>query len=136
MWQKIPHPHLPRHPSRQQLRPPDAGFQASNYQVSVQFVGAIVRDTVRTMMKSLRNNGWNVQGVNGGGERTAAAEGYAEIRYASSGDLPAAQALASEVQAAKLTSPDTIISAKLTPSVAKGSLEVWISRDKRPPPTR
>jgi len=106
--------------------PPNAGFQPANYKVFVQFAGVITRDSVKSMMRALRNNGWNVQGANAGGERTVAAAGYTEVRYPNESDLQAARALAREVQAANLTSH--AITEQRTPSIAKGSLEVWVSR--------
>jgi hypothetical protein len=105
---------------------PNPGFQPDNYKVFVQFAGVITRDSVKRMMRELVNLGWNVQGANAGGERTVAAAGYAEVRYPSPSDLPAAKDLAREIQAANLTSH--AVTEQLTPSVAKGSLEVWISR--------
>jgi hypothetical protein len=108
--------------------PPNAGFQPGNYKVFVKFAGVITRDSVKRMIRELLNLGWNVQDANAGGVRTGAAAGYAEVRYPSSSDLPAAKDLAREVQAANLTSPHATVTEQLTPSIAKGSLGVWISR--------
>lgn len=99
---------------------------AGSYQVFVQFAGLINRDDVRTMMRRLSDSGWKVQGVEGGGERTAKAAGFAEVRYASRGDEPAAKALAEAVQATKLL--PTPLKATENPNLKKGTLEVWISR--------
>jgi hypothetical protein len=105
---------------------PTASFQPSNYQVFVQFAGSIRRDDVKAMMKILRDSGWNVQGVDGGGERTTAAAGLAEVRYSTPEDALAAKALAQAVQATNLISRS--IAVKSSSGVAKGTLEVWISR--------
>jgi hypothetical protein len=98
----------------------------SNYQVLVQFYGDLSRDAVRQMMTDLRDaGGWNVQGVAGGGERTQAAKGYSEVRFAA-GSEKAAQSLAASVQDSKLI--DKSIVPKLNDNVAPGTLEIWLSK--------
>jgi hypothetical protein len=99
---------------------------AGSYQVFVQFAGLINRDDVRTMMRRLSDSGWRVQGIEGGGERTAKAAGFAEVRYSERGDEPVAKALAEAVQATKLLSKPLKVTEN--PRVKKGTLEVWISR--------
>lgn len=99
---------------------------AGSYQVFVQFAGLLKRDDVRTVMRRLSDSGWRVQGVEGGGERTAQAAGFAEVRYAEQGDEPVAKALAEAIQATKLLS--TPLKATKNPRIKKGTLEVWISR--------
>jgi uncharacterized membrane protein YuzA (DUF378 family) len=106
--------------------PPNPGFRPDNYKVFVQFAGVITRDSVKTGMRKLGDKGWKVQGANLGGERTVAAAGYNEVRYPTENDRQAAQALANQV--ANLTSHDIKVGPTPTTSVAKGSLEVWISR--------
>jgi hypothetical protein len=101
-------------------------IKPGNYRVFVQFAGVLQRGDVRTMMESLHKAGWNVQGVEGGGQRTTAAAGQNEIRYNNDADAPAAQALADMVQATKIVSKP--ISVKQNPKIEKGTLEVWISR--------
>jgi hypothetical protein len=102
----------------------DPAISPGDYKVFVQFAGIIKRDDVRIVMKQLAATGWNVQGVDGGGERTAAAAGYAEVRAASS-DIAAAKVLAEAVHAFKLTPRS--ISAKEVAGVPPGTLEVWVS---------
>jgi len=99
---------------------------ASSYQVFVQFAGILKRDDVRTVMRRLSDSGWRVQGVDGGGERTAIAAGFAEVRYAERGDEPIAKALAEAVQTTNLLSKP--LKATENRNVKKGTLEVWVSR--------
>ncbi len=96
--------------------------------VYVQFAGAISRDAVRTFMMQLRAAGWNVQGVEGGGERTLAADGLAEVRYAreSSGDAAAAEALVEFINASKVI--ERRFTAEPNGVVAPGTLEIWMGR--------
>jgi hypothetical protein len=101
-------------------------IRRADYKTFVQFAGSVDRDDVREMMRGLKAAGWNVQGVEGGGQRTPAAAGQREIRYSQPGDEEAAKALAQEVQA-KFPVSGTI-STKLTPGVSPGNIEVWVSR--------
>jgi hypothetical protein len=71
--------------------------------VFVQFAD-LQRGNVRPMMESLHKAGWNVQGVERGGERTKAAARQNEIRYGNDADAPAARALADMVQETKIVS--------------------------------
>lgn len=106
--------------------PPTAtGIQPAKYQVLVQFAGVLTRDSVRGMMQRLKEQGWNVQGIAGGGQRTSTAAGTAEVRARES-DRAAAQALATAVQASGLTAKP--VEVKPNNSVESGTLEVWISR--------
>ncbi len=106
--------------------PPPASFQASNFNVFVQFAGYLDRNKqIIPLSQKLAQDGWNVQGLERGGERTSAAAGYNEVRY-SKGNEDAAQALARTIQAQNLTSK--AIGLSLTPSIPKQNLEVWISR--------
>jgi MinD-like ATPase involved in chromosome partitioning or flagellar assembly len=101
-------------------------IKPGNYRVFVQFAGVLRREDVRTMMESLHKAGWNVQGVEGGGERTTAAAGQNEIRYGNEADASAAQALADVVQGTRIVSKK--ISIKHNPNLETGTLEVWISQ--------
>ena len=97
---------------------------APNLAVKVQFAGAIERDTIRTMMKDLTSKNWKVLGVAGGGERTAKAATYAEVRY-SGANKAAAEALARAVSAYGIAGrPLTAVS---NAAVDPNELEVWIS---------
>ena len=113
-------------PATPQSVPSDTNVQRGNYKVFVQFAGALKRQDVRGMMEQLRKAGWNVQGVDGGGQRTGTAAGANEVRYRDNSDVPAAQMLAHEVQIANLVS--RVITEKPVSSIEKGNLEVWISR--------
>lgn len=105
--------------------PVRADIQPAKYQVLVQFAGVLTRDSIRGMMQRLKEQGWNVQGVAGGGQRTSTAAGTAEIRARES-DKAAAQALATAVQASGLTARP--VEFKLNNAIESGTLEVWISR--------
>lgn len=120
--------------------PPTAAGQAvlkSEYEVVVQFAGAITRDAVRSMMQGLQKSGWRVQGVSEGGERTAAAYRFNEVRFATPEDRAAAIELAREVQSANLVA-NQVNAVQLQraqrqvpqPGSPGGPrrLEVWISR--------
>ena len=128
VWQSVPPP-SPLAINRTEsthLAVDNRAIRRADYKTFVQFAGAVDRNDVREMMRSLQAAGWNVQGVEGGGQRTPAAAGQREIRYAQPGDEAAAKALAQEVQA-KFPGSGTI-STKLTPGVSPGNIEVWVSR--------
>lgn len=101
-------------------------IKPGNYKVLVQFAGVLRRSDVRTMMESLQKAGWNVQGVEGGGQRIPAYEGSNEIRYGADADASAAKALADMVQATKIVSG--AISISKNPKIDNGTLEIWIRR--------
>ena len=93
-------------------------------QVVVQFAGLLTRDSVRDLMLALQAQGWNMQGAEGGGERTGAASGYNEVRYSGSSKA-AAEQLAVELQKLNLTGKPIV--AVENPDVAADTLEVWLS---------
>lgn len=97
----------------------------ASYAVTMQFAGSLDRGNVRTVMQQLADLGWNVQGVKGGGERTVAAAGSSEVRFAA-GDEAAAKALATMVDATKISSKT--VQAVQNSRVTKGTLEIWVSR--------
>jgi hypothetical protein len=109
------------------LAAPEAGTDVDprRYTVFVQFAGSLQRDAVRSLMQQLQSQGWKVQGVDGGGQRTAAAAGFSEIRYPP-GNEAAAKALAAVVQSSKLSARPIGLSPNS--SILKDVLEVWISR--------
>jgi hypothetical protein len=107
------------------LPPPAADIQPESFRVFFQFAGTLRRDDVKAVMRELANAGWNMQGVEGGGERTTAAAGFAEVRYGADGDAAAAAALAKAVEASKLIPKP--ISAKQVRNVTAGTLEVFVS---------
>lgn len=95
-----------------------------NLAVTVQFAGAIDRATIRAMMKDLASKSWSMRGTEGGGERTANAAGYAEVRY-SGNNKTAAEALAKAVSAYAIANrPLKVVP---TSAVKANELEVWIS---------
>jgi len=117
----------PRTPTLAQNAPPhDAHFQYSNYNVFVRFAGAIKREDVKIMMEELSEGGWKVRGIDVGGERTASAAGYSEVRYPDDSDELAAQSLAEAVQADLRVARQVV--AKGNSKIPKGNLEIWISR--------
>jgi hypothetical protein len=93
-------------------------------QVVVQFAGLLTRDSVRNLMRTLQAEGWNMQGTDGGGERTEAAVGYNEVRYAP-GNEADATILANALQALNLTGKPIIVVEN--PKVQSDRLEVWLS---------
>ncbi len=93
--------------------------------VYVQFAGAITRDAVRTFMKQLRAAGWEVQGVDGGGERTTKADGLSVVRYAPA-DKDAAVALVALLNEWKVI--DRTFVPEDNPLIQAGSLEIWMGR--------
>ncbi|WP_421761046.1 hypothetical protein [Devosia sp.] len=94
-------------------------------QVFVQFAGAITRDAVREFMRQLKTAGWNVQGVEGGGERTASADGLSEVRYAAADEM-AAIALVDQLNAWKVIGRTFV--AKENSAIVPGKLEIWMGR--------
>lgn len=113
-------------PVKSIVAPPLVPVSESEYKVFVQFAGLIRREDIKAMMVKQTEVGWRMQGQERGGERTAEAIGYNEIRYRSIEDEPAARKLAIEIQGANLTSkPISIVKA---PNIAEKTLEVWISR--------
>ncbi|TFF19875.1 hypothetical protein E3C22_19625 [Jiella endophytica] len=106
------------------LPSPPKAVRPSEYTVSMQFAGTLTRDSIRELMRKLKEQGWNVEGVAGGGERTAKAAGLSEIRY--SGDPLPAEILAKAVQSSNLAKNE--IKAVRVSSVPEKTLEIWISR--------
>mgnify|MGYP000017529503 CR=1 FL=1 len=101
-----------------------ASVAVATPEVFVQFAGVITRDSVRELMRTLRAQGWNMQGVEAGGKRTEAAAGYNEVRY-SPGEQAEAERLAEALQ--RLNPTGKPIIAVDNAAVAAGALEVWLS---------
>lgn len=112
--------------SPQAVPAPPKDVKPANYQVFVQFAGVIKRDDIKVMMRKLRDRGWNMQGTEGGGERTSAAAGLNVVRYGTTEDAEAANALAAAVQA--ITPSAATIATERNSGVKSKALEVWISR--------
>jgi hypothetical protein len=106
--------------------PPPRDVKPANYQVFVQFAGIIKRDDIKVMMRRLRDLGWNMQGTEGGGQRTSNAAGLNVVRYGPTEDAEAATALAAAVQA--IGPSNATIATEKNPDVKSKSLEIWISR--------
>lgn len=112
-------------PTETQVNEPDeAAIALPQQQVFVQFAGLITRDSVRNMMLTLQAEGWNMQGAEGGGERTEAASGYNEVRYPS-GAQADGELLAATLQRLNLTGKPVV--AVESGRVAADTLEVWLS---------
>lgn len=94
--------------------------------VFMQFAGTYERDDVRAAMRQLVALGWNMQGVAGGGERTAAAAGFNEIRIREPTMQDAAAQLAIALGATGLTARN--LKVIQSNSVSPGRLEIWVSR--------
>lgn len=103
---------------------PTATPSIPSQQVVVQFAGLVTRDSVRNMMRMLQAEGWNVQGAEAGGERTEAAAGYNEVRYAP-GAQADAERLAATLQRLNLTGKPVI--AVQNDKISANRLEVWLS---------
>lgn len=107
--------------------PVAAAFQPSNYKVFVQFAG-FARPAVQAMASVLVKSGWPVQGADRGGQRTGDAVGLNVIRYSDEADAAAAQALADSVKATGIIKATPRVERyQGSPSIPKGTLEVWIS---------
>lgn len=102
--------------------------------VFVQFAGALSRDRVIWVSMALRDElGWNVQGADRGGERTAAANGVDQVRYFRPEDKALATALARAYNALGVWDGFEPLNVALLTgfegSVPPGHLEVWTSVD-------
>jgi hypothetical protein len=107
-------------PAAKAPSPPAAG--PSNHAIYIQFAGLMTRESVTALNSSLRSAGWQVMGQSG--DRIPDAQGLNEVRYASPADRSAAEALASAITAAGITSAP--VEARQFP-VGRTSMEVWIS---------
>lgn len=101
--------------------------------VFIQFAGALARSSVVDLSRDLVKVGWNVQGADRGGERTASAAGVDQVRYFFPGDEALARRLArSYNQKANWDGFDPLSVAFVDGfenRVAPGHLEVWTSVD-------
>lgn len=115
----------PAPPLQAQPIAPPAQIDPKAYQVYMQFAGTIRRDDVKTAMREMAKAGWNMQGVEGGGERTVSAAGFAEVRYGVDADQSAANALAEAVNKTRLISKP--VAAKKVAAVPANRLEIFVS---------
>lgn len=104
--------------------PPAPTVPRDTYTVYIQFTG-LTRDQIKTLATDLHGSGWNVPSYSAGGEEIATAKGRLEVRYGNPGDQAAADLLAAEISATKVTAAP--LTSKLLPIIHKGVLEVWIS---------
>ena len=127
MAQKVEVVPLPTGPPQDLTRPDPRN------RVYVQFAGALSRPDVTTVSKKLKDNGWNVQGAEQGGESTAQAVGIDQVRYFNKEDEALAKRLAREYnELAKWKGFDQLAVAFVAgheSRVPVGHLEVWTSVD-------
>ncbi|MBY3329010.1 peptidoglycan-binding protein [Rhizobium laguerreae] len=102
---------------------PPASINAADYSIYVQFGGAIQRDEINTLTARLLRGGWSVPGE---AERLKTAIGLNEVRYGTTEDQPAAEALADILSGLRFS--DRTVLAKRVRMVRPGILEAWISR--------
>lgn len=98
--------------------------------VFLQFAGSLQRESIIELAMALAAEGWNMQGADRGGERTAAAAGINEVRFFHPDDRKYAEALA-QILIAKADWVDgmevrDLSSAGFNPQ--PGQLEIWTSR--------
>jgi len=119
--------------------PPDATQQSGSEpdkrnKVYVQFAGALLRENVIKVSMKLLKEGWNVQGAERGGERTAQAVGIDQVRYFHSEDQDIAKRLATRYNELASSWPgfdqlSVAFVAGYESRVPVGQLEVWTSVD-------
>jgi hypothetical protein len=97
-------------------------IQRGEYTVYVQFAG-YSRETIVSLADHLANLGWRVPSSDKGGERLSIAAGLAQVRYSSSENRPAANALAADIRA---TGVNEQVLAVENPDIGADHLEVWI----------
>lgn len=87
----------PARTESQQGSPPDTTYKPEKRnRVYVQFAGALSRKEVTEVSLMLEREGWNVQGAERGGERTAKAVGIDQVRYFHKEDKDIAKHLATK----------------------------------------
>lgn len=96
-----------------------------NYKVYIQFAGSsLPRDAIIGLSKFLQNMGWDIQGEKGDYQENA--DGLNQVRYRGPEDKAAAQALATAINDADITSAS--VEPKQLSIIAPKTLEVWISK--------
>ena len=111
--------------------PADQHSPDTRNRVYIQFAGALSRKEVQSVSVKLQSRGWNVQGAEQGGERTAQAVGINQVRYFHEEDNDLAMRLATEYN--KLAKWDgfhhlaVAFVAGHESRVPGGHLEVWTS---------
>lgn len=122
----------PLNSKSQQGQPLDTPYQPDKRnRVFVQFAGVLSRQEVREVSLKLENEGWNVQGTERGGERTAQAVGIDQVRYFHNEDEDLAKHLATKYnELASWSGFDQLAVAFVAgheSRVPGGHLEVWTS---------
>lgn len=102
--------------------------------VYIQFAGVLSQDEVIKVSLKLKGEGWNVQGADHGGERTAQAVGIDQVRYFHSEDQDIAKRLATRYNELASSWPgfdqlSVAFVAGYESRVPVGQLEVWTSVD-------
>jgi len=126
---ETPVPTIPTTQPTQTPQPePTAGPRDASFKVFLQFAGTFTRSQVVEAAQSMASAGWNMQGSDRGGERTAASVGFNEVRYPQDieGAADSAARLAAAVKATGLIG-DRILAVKPSAIVKADTLEIWIS---------
>lgn len=101
--------------------------------VYVQFAGSLSREDVTRVSLALKKEGWNIQGADKGGERTAQAVGIDQVRYFHKEDVALAKQLATSYnELATWQGFDQLAVAFVGGSESRvpiGHIEVWTSAD-------
>ncbi|UHQ24417.1 patatin-like phospholipase family protein [Lysobacter sp. 5GHs7-4] len=108
------------------VRPPAGALARGDYQVWIQFAGAIRRDEMKDFGRRIQSQWPNAPGALDGGERTPEADKRREVRYGNSEDLPAAIQLTADIDATGLFAP--MNRPQPSTDIAPRSLEIWVSR--------
>lgn len=109
---------------------PNAAPNATS-RVYIQFAGSIARGDVVEFAQLLSSDGWSVEDMDRGGERTGRSAGLNEVRFFHEEDRSLAEALAvrsSEASpAGTLLTVRSLAGTRFTTADTKGLLEIWIS---------
>lgn len=95
--------------------------------IYVQFAGLISRENMIKVSTGLVAQGWKVQGANRGGERTQAAAGLNEVRYANPELKGAAERLAQELSATGIANRPVRARQVDIPRFPANTMEAWNS---------
>lgn len=111
-------------------QPPSADLAVSPGPIFMQFAGSLQRERIVALAQALSAQGWKMQGADRGGERTAAAAGFNEVRFFYPEDRQYAEALAAAIIGIADWVPEMRV-VDLSASGYKpprGQLEIWTSR--------
>lgn len=111
-------------------QPATADLAVSPGPVFTQFAGSLQRERIVALAQALSDQGWEMQGADRGGERTAAAAGINEVRFFYPEDRQYAEALAKSIIGIADWVPEMRVvdlsGAGYQP--VRGQLEIWTSR--------